>query len=121
MTGLHSITSANIQIESIQSCMVGRWIALDNLSQIHFERNRASAIICSVDQKPLFRIFLAGPSKPGGLGGNALPPNFFDRSVNHTQPELREAFTHHITKGDFYSERAGELFSLAKILNFSSF
>ena len=73
MTGLHSITSANIQIESIQSCMVGRWIALDNLSQIHFERNRASAIICSVDQKPLFRLFLARPSEPGA-GGNAPPP-----------------------------------------------
>ena len=66
---IHSITSANIQIESIQRCMVGRWIALDNLSQIHFERNRASAIICSVDQKPLFRLFLAGPSEPGAWGG----------------------------------------------------
>ena len=78
MTGLHSITSANIQIESIQSCMVGRWIALDNLSQIHFERNRASAIICSVDQKPLFRLFLARPSEPGA-GGNAPPPHHHPR------------------------------------------
>ena len=84
MTGLNFITSANIQIESIQSCRVGRWIALDNLSQIHFERNRASAIICSVDQKPLFRLFLKGPSEPqgSGTGGQCPPPHFFGRSVN---------------------------------------
>ena len=80
MTGLNFITSANIQIESIQRCRVGRWIALDNLSQIHFERNRASAIICSVDQKPLFRLFLAGPSEPGGW--DAMPTQFFGGSIN---------------------------------------
>ena len=66
---------------------MGRWIALDNLSQIHFERNRASAIICSVDQKPLFRLFLKGPSDPGGLEGGQCPAPFFLGSVNSTQPE----------------------------------